>query len=151
LGSSAPPIVLVPIDRLDRVACRALDLAIRISPHDVQALQLLNEPDLEQQDMSRIWGEVVEAPARAAGRSPPQLVVLRPKYREFVEPVIEHARRIVAVHPDRDVAVLVAELVPRRWYDIFLHSHRATILKEALLLRGGPRLAIIDAPYYLDD
>jgi hypothetical protein len=32
-----------------------------------------------------------------------------------------------------------------------LHNHRSTLLKGLLLLRGGPRVVVINAPWYLKD
>jgi hypothetical protein len=49
------------------------------------------------------------------------------------------------------VAVVVPELVDRRWYEFLLRSHRATMLKGLLLLRGGPRVIVINTPWYLRD
>jgi hypothetical protein len=44
----------------------------------------------------------------------------------------------------------VPELVDRRWYQMLLRSHRATLLKGLLLLRGGPRVIVINTPWYLE-
>src|SRR5581483_2089873 len=45
----APPIVLVPLHRLDRPTRQALDFAFAVSP-DIQALQLLTEAEDEEHD-----------------------------------------------------------------------------------------------------
>jgi hypothetical protein len=148
VASLAPPVVIVPIERLDRVTRRALELALRVSP-DVQAVQLLNEPDLAQPDLAACWDSLVCAPAIAAGRPAPKLTVIETKYRELVEPLMEHVDRVAVVYPDRDIAVLISELVARRWYYSLLRGRRATVLKEALLLRGPPRVVLIDAPWHL--
>jgi amino acid transporter len=144
----APPVIIVPIERLDRVTRRALQLALRVSP-DVQAVQLLNEPDLSQPDLAACWDSLVRAPAIAAGRPAPKLTVIETKYRELVGPLLEHVDRVAAVYPDRDVAVLISELVARHWHYRLLRGRRATLLKEALLLRGAPRVVLIDAPWRL--
>ena len=90
------------------------------------------------------------ARARDRGGTPgAQATVLETKYRELVEPLLEHVDRVAAVYPDRDIAVLISELVARRWYYSLLRGRRATVLKEALLLRGAPRGALIDAPWRL--
>jgi hypothetical protein len=47
------------------------------------------------------------------------------------------------------VAVLVPELIQRRWYHFLLRSHRSTVLKALLLLRGGPRVIVINTPWYI--
>jgi len=140
-----PPVVVVPIERLDRITRRALELALRVSA-DVQAVQLLNEPDLAQPDLTVCWDSLVGEPASAAGRPVPKLTVIETKYRELVEPLLEHVGRLAALYPDRDIAVLLSERVVRRWYDPLLRGRRTALLREALLLRGGPRVVVIDVP-----
>jgi hypothetical protein len=149
-ASAAPPIVIVPLQRLDRVSRQALAFAMDISP-DIQAVQFLTESVDEQEDLTLCWPTLVEAPAQAAGKPKPKLLVIRSPYRQLVEPVIEHVHRVNVTHPGRYVAVLIAEAVERRWYHLLLHNHRATALKQMLLLRGGPRVVVIDAPWYHDE
>ena len=45
-----------------------------------------------------------------------------------------------AKNPDREIAVIVPELVEHKWYHYALHNQRAQGLK-ALLLRGNQRIA----------
>ncbi len=147
LDASPPPIVVVPVKRLDRVAHKALRLALKLSP-EVQAVQVFSE-DVDMEDLRTRWREVVEAPVRAAGLTPPKLVLLKSPYREFFGPLLRHVRQLARDFPDRYVAVVVPELVERRWYHLLLHSHRATLLKGLLLMRGGPNIIIINTPWYL--
>jgi amino acid transporter len=148
LAEMRQPLVIVPLHRLDRLARKALRFALQISPH-VQAVQFLTETPDEQEDLTADWPALVEAPAAAAGVPSPNLFVVRSSYRELLEPFAEHVRRMAAVHPDRDVAVLVSQLVDRRWYHAFLHSHRSSLMKAVLLLRGGPRVVVMSAPWRL--
>jgi hypothetical protein len=69
-------------------------------------------------------------------------------YREFFGPLLDYLQQLTAQHRDRPIAVIVPELVERKWYH-FLVSHRATLLKGLLLLKGGPQIVIISAPWYL--
>ena len=55
-----------------------------------------------------------------------------------------------AKYPTRTIAVLVPELVVRRWYQNLLHNQRAGLLKVALLLRGNRKILVINIPWYLD-
>jgi hypothetical protein len=103
------------------------------------------------EDLRRDWQETVDGPLRGAGFTPPELVLLRSPYREFFGPLLQHVRAQVAANPRRYVAVVVPELVDRRWYEFLLRSHRATLLKGLLLLRGGPRVIVINTPWYLRD
>jgi hypothetical protein len=52
-------------------------------------------------------------------------------------------------NPDREIAVLVPELVVQRWYHYLLHNQRAALLKGLLLLKGNQRIIVIDVPWYL--
>jgi amino acid transporter len=144
------PVVLVPLHRLDRGTRKALGLALQLSP-DVQAVQFLTEARDEQEDLTEAWSSLVEAPAAAAGLPPPKLVVIRTKYRELLDPLREHVERLAAAHPDRFVAVLVPQLVEHRWYHYILHSHRASLMKAVMLMRGGPRVVVVNTPWYIDD
>jgi amino acid transporter len=151
LGHSAPPIVLVPLKRLDRVAQKALGFAVTISK-EVQAVHVRDHEPADGPDadpLSAHWEERVAQPARAAGLVPPTLVPLQSPYREFFGPLLDYVRRVAAANPGRYVAVLVPELVERRWYHFLLSSHRATFLKGLLLLRGGPQVVVINTPWYL--
>lgn len=149
LDRPPPPIVVVPIKRLNRVARKALRLAVSMSP-TVQVVQVFAE-DLAMEDLRPEWHRLVEVPLRDAGFTPPALVLLHSPYREFFGPLLEHVRSVVAAHPRRYVAVVVPELVDARWYDVLLRNHRSTLLKGLLLLRGGPRVIVINTPWYLRD
>jgi amino acid transporter len=149
LDQPPPPIVVVPIKRLNRVARKALRLAVSMSP-DVQVVQVFAE-DLAMDDLRRNWEQTVEGPLNEAGFVVPELVLLRSPYREFFGPLLQYVRAQVTANPRRYVAVVVPELVDSRWYDFLLRSHRATMLKGLLLLRGGPRVIVINTPWYLRD
>jgi hypothetical protein len=145
--ATPPPLLVVPIKRLDRLAHKALRLAMSMSP-DVEALQVFAaDPDVE--DLRGRWRDLVERPARAEGVEPPRLILLRSPDREFFGPLLSHVRELARANPERYIGVVVPELVERRWYHTLLHSHRATVLKELLLRRGGPRVIVIAAPWYV--
>lgn len=141
------PMVLVPMKRMDRVARKALRFALTISD-DVVAVQLLAE-NQDEQDLSRDWGARVETPCRQAGEPVPKLVVLRSPYREVLEPLVRHVERLTRANPGRPIAVIVPELVERRWYHALLHSHTSTLLKALLVQRGGPQVLVVSAPWYI--
>jgi hypothetical protein len=149
LDHPEPPIIVIPLKRLDRVARKAMRLAVTLSP-DVQVLHVMT-PEPNTSDLRKEWRELVEQPVSAAGFRPPELVELPSAYREFFGPLLEHIRRLTHAHPDRYVAVIVPELVEARWYHFVLHNHRSTLLKGLLLLRGGPRVVVVNAPWYLKD
>jgi amino acid transporter len=145
----ASPIVVVPLRQLDRASREALALALGLSS-EVQAVQFLTDAPGEQDDLDARWSPIVDAPARAAHAPVPQLVVIRSKYRNLLRPLLEHVRRLAALHPDRYIAVIIPEVVERRWYGQILHRHRAALLKTGLLRWGGARVAIVDVPWHLE-
>jgi hypothetical protein len=62
---------------------------------------------------------------------------------------VDYALRLERENPGRQVAVLVPELVERRWYYVLLHNNRSSALKALLLLRGNQRITVINIPWYL--
>jgi hypothetical protein len=143
----APPVVVVPIKRLDLVTEKGLQFALTISP-EVHAVQVRAQPH-ELDELGSCWKRRVEAPFRAEGLPVPELVVIGSKYRQLIDPLLGYVRRLAAENPDRFIAVMVPEFIEHRWYHYFLHSHTATVLKMMLLFRGGPQVVVINAPWYL--
>jgi hypothetical protein len=88
-------------------------------------------------------------PARAAGLTPPHLVVVTSVYRQVLNPLLHFITELKDQHPDRQIAVVISELVEYRWYHYFLHNQRAEALKLLLLFHGGQRVVIINVPWYL--
>ena len=84
-----------------------------------------------------------------AGVTAPKLVVLNSPYRFVINPILDYILEIEEKNPDREIAVLVPELVVQRWYHYFLHNQRAALLKALLLLKGNQRIIVIDVPWYL--
>ncbi len=144
-GTSAP-IIVIPIKRLDRIARKALRLALALS-EDIYVVQILVE-QIDNEGLSGRWADVVEKPFQKIGHRAPQLIVLKSSYREFYDPLLGYVRRLASDHHDRTIAVVVPELIQREWYHFFI-PHRATLIKQLLLLKGGPQIVIVDAPWYL--
>ena len=143
-----PPIVVIPLRRLDRVGRKALRFALTISP-DVYVVQVLAE-ELDTEDLQAQWRERVDEPVgRTLNSTPPRLVVIRSAYRQFFGRFLSWVRELTTAMPDRQVIVLIPELVQRRWYQ-FIVAHRATRLKAQLLLKGGPHVSVMSIPWYPD-
>ena len=142
-----PPVVVVPLRRLDAVTVKALRFGLGISP-DVHAVQVVAEGH-PIEDLRGAWGEKVDGPARAAGLSPPRLAIVSSRFRQIVDPLLAYVHRVAAEDRSRFVAVVVPELVELRWYHYLLFSHTATALKMMLLFRGGPQVVVVNAPWYL--
>jgi hypothetical protein len=148
VANLAPPIVVIPLRRLDQVGQKALRFALTISP-EVYVVQVLAE-EMDTEDLQSEWRERVEEPVRRGlGSNPPQLAVIRSPYRQFFERFLAWLRELTATRADRQVIVLIPEIVQRRWYQ-FIVSHRAMRLKAQLLLKGGPHVSVMSTPWYPD-
>lgn len=144
------PMVVVPLDRWSRVAEKALRYAYSISG-DLFVLHITSEEDNSAgaPDLGQVWQEYIDQAAQRAGLKPPKLVILRSPYRFLVTPIYEYVLELERQHPHRYVAVLVPEMVERRWVYYFLHSQRATALKLILYRKGNGRIIVINVPWYL--
>lgn len=149
VGPPSPPIAVVPMRRWDAVTLKAMSFAVGFAP-DVVAVQVLTH-DRDVDDLTNRWGELVIEPARKLGMKPPELVVLRSAYRQVFAPLLSFVTELTEKNPDRQVAVIVPELVERRWYYYFLHNHTASVIKALLLFRGGPQVVVVNTPWYLSD
>ncbi len=108
----------------------------------------------EQTDPNLIrsrWKELVERPAREAHLTVPHLRVVRSPYRQLINPLLRVIRDLAEHQPMRTVAVIVPERVEPRWYQMWLHDQRATAIEIALLMKGGPRVAVINTPWYVSE
>jgi amino acid transporter len=149
-----PPIIVVATHGWNRLTDKALTLAIGLS-RDVFAAHLtkLEGPDADagEKALRQKWSQYVEDPAREAGVPVPRLVVLQAPYRRIHVPLLEFVDALKSQHPGRVVAVLIPEVVKRRWWQHLLHTHHARRLRDALRLYGGSGLVVISAPWYLDE
>jgi amino acid transporter len=147
LTETRPPIVVVPVQSWSKLTSRGLRFALELSP-DVRALHILTQ-DSTICELTAVWEDLVAGPARAAGLPPPQLILRRSTYRRFFAPLVEFVEQVRDRHPDRDIVVIVPDLVVRRWYHAILHNNRGTLLRGLLRLRGGPRVVVVNTPFYL--
>ena len=140
------PLVIVPMDRWTRITEKGLRFAMKLSD-EVQAVHV----DAEEcrADVESNWEQNVIGPVERIGRPAPKLVFLASPYRFVLAPLIDHVLEQERLHPHRQIAVLVPELVVRHWWQAPLHNQRAQLLKLQLLLRGNQRIVVINIPWYL--
>ena len=105
-------------------------------------------PGIRSRHLSSRWNSDVIAPVRACGLSEPHLVTIDSEYRELVDPLIEYIQKVGAEQKERTIAVLIPELVERRWPNYLFQSHTASYVKWRLLHGGGPHVVLIDSPWY---
>jgi hypothetical protein len=142
-----PPIVIVPIQSLTTISQNALRLALSLS-REVQVVHIASE-GCGSDALVHDWDREVREPAEAAGFAAPKLTVVPSPYRFVIHPILRYVLRVEGEHKDRTIAVLIPELVERRWYQYFLHNQRARLLEALLLLRGDRRIVIVSVPWYL--
>ena len=113
---------------------------------EVQALHIKCEKD--SGNFLQTWDRDVEGPAKRAGLAAPRLVVLPSPYRFVITPILDYILELERSNPDRQIAVLIPELVERHWYHYFLHNQRAEWLRALLLAKGNQRIMLVNVPWY---
>jgi amino acid transporter len=147
-GLSQHPIAVIAIDRWSNITRQGIEFAARLSP-EVIALHV--EPSEHSELLQDDWEHYVERPFRAAGKEPPQLHVLPSPYRFIIVPVVQFVLDLSKKHPDRNIIVVIPELVEDKWYEYFLHNQRGRLLEWVLLARGNERVFTVTAPWYVGE
>ena len=140
------PLIVVPIDRWSRVAKQALTFALTMSPEIVAVHVDCGE---EANFLRQQWSEYVEIPVSEMGKTPPKLEILRSPYRLIIGPIVNYVLELEGQNPCRQIAVLIPELVERRWYYHLLHNPRAAVLKALLYFKGSQRIVVVNVPWYV--
>jgi amino acid transporter len=141
------PIVVVPIDRWSRISEKALSFALAMSS-DIRCVHVLTVGSTDS--FCDAWEKDIAAPLREAGRSVPQLIILKSPYRYILQPVVDYVLEVERCTGQCKVCVLVPELVVRHWWENLLHNRRSDLLKVLLLLRGNQRIIVVNIPWYLE-
>jgi hypothetical protein len=143
-----PLLVVLPVERWSRVSHKALRFAWTLSPEiKVVHVDCGEDPD----GFASRWHELVDTPAREAGVPAPELVILRSPFRFVIRPIVDYTLELEKANPDRQVAVLLAELVESRWYYALLHNNRAEVLRALILSKSERRITVVNIPWYLSD
>jgi hypothetical protein len=147
LADLEPPIVVVPIEKWNLLTEQALRFGLGAS-RDVIAVHVALD-EAKQETLREQWQRDVEEPARRLGHEPPRLEIISSPYRRLLLPILEYIDRLKKENPHRKIAVVIPELVEKRWYEYLLHNHRAEALKALLLLRDRERIIIVNIPWYM--
>jgi amino acid transporter len=155
VGTSAPldvrlpqqPIIVLPIADWDKLAQKALRFAMCMSS-DVYVVHV--DAGEAPETLGRRWPRLVEEPARRAGLPVPRLVVLPSPYRYVILPILEYVAKVEAEQSDRQIVVLIPEVVEPHWYHYPLHNQRAELLRALLLLKRNERISVSSVPWYLE-
>jgi amino acid transporter len=146
LDNIEPPLVIIPVDRWSRLSEKALRFALGMSK-DIIAVHV--ESGTGDQSICDEWEHKVSEPLQRAGLPVPRLVDLKSPYRFILGPVMDFVLKQEESNPNRQIAVLVPELVVTHWWENLLHNQRANLLKLLVLVKGNQRILVINIPWYL--
>ena len=141
-----PAQVVVPIERWSAVAKKALLFALSISP---EVIGVHVECEWTDQ-LKKEWQEFVEKPVQELGLAAPKLAIVPSPFRYVSSPIVDYILGLQKKDPDRQLAVIIPELVERHWYYYFLHNQRAAVLKTLLYVKGSQRIAVVNVPWYIE-
>ena len=145
---SQAPIAVVPVDRWSIITRQGIAFAARLSG-EVIALHV--EPAENSELLREDWQRYVEEPFRLAGKEAPKLEILPSPYRFVIIPIIQYILELSRKHPDRNIIVVIPELVEDRWYEYFLHNQRGRMLEWLLVVQGNQRIFTVSAPWYVGE
>jgi amino acid transporter len=146
MDNLAQPLVIVPLHRWTRITEKGLRFAMKLSDQ-VQAVHVDAEECCDE--VQEMWQRNVAGPISESGKVVPELVLLPSPFRYVLGPLVEYILKVERDHPERQIAVLVPELVVKHWWQNLLHNQRAQLLKLILLVRGNQRIIVINIPWYL--
>jgi len=145
-----PPIVLVPVRGWSRLTKKAVHFAMLLTP-DVYGVHVETEggstTSLWVEDQ---WQQFVVEPSRKAEKKPPVLVQLPNPYRRLFGSLTDFIEKLKIEHPGRQIAVVIPDLVEKKWYHYFLHNQRAVLLRTVLTMKADPNIVVITVPWYLN-
>ena len=142
-----PPLVLVPVGNWSVITRKALRFALELSP-DVYALHIAGD-ETAMATLEDGWKTLVVDPAKAAGKPAPKLIVMYSPYSRLYTPLKEAVTELRSVHPDRDIAVIIPQLIGTRWYHVLLHNQTGILFEAYLRLSGFRKVIVINVPWYL--
>jgi hypothetical protein len=141
-----PALVVVPVERWSAISKKAITFALSISP-EVIGLHVNCE---WTEQLKKEWQEYVEKPVQEIGLAAPRLVILENPFRYVSSPIVDYVLALEKKDPERQLAVLIPELVERHWYYYFLHNQRGAVMKTLLYLKGNQRIAVVNVPWYME-
>jgi amino acid transporter len=148
-ASLGPPVVLLPIRGWSAITRKALRFALSIS-HEIYTLHIAGD-EQAMVALEEGWERLVREPATRAGLPAPKLIIVYSPFRQMYKPLIEVVSDLKKAHPDRDIAVIIPELIGTRWYHYVLHNQTAAVMVAYLRLSGFRKVVVINVPWYLSD
>jgi amino acid transporter len=130
------PIVIVPMPSLHLGVLPALDFARALSDN-VTAVHVTDDLEAAERlkDQWEEWAQDIP------------LVIIESPYRSLLSPLLAYIEARRKNEPQRLVTVVLAEFVPKHWWEWILHNQTALRLKLALFFQ--PHTVVADVPYHL--
>jgi amino acid transporter len=144
-----PPLVILPVSGWSAITRRAMRFALELSP-DVFALHIAGD-EYTMAALEDGWKKLVMEPAKAASLPAPKLIVVYSPYRQLYSPLQEAVKELRNAHPERDIAVIIPQLIGTRWYHLLLHNQTGVLIEAYLRLSGFRRVVVINVPWYLTE
>jgi amino acid transporter len=141
-----PPIVVVAAGSWNRLTQQGLRFALRLSK-DIYVVQVRTERDSIEL-LADNWGLLIAAPLHAAGLPEPKLEIITSSFRQFLSPFVEFVVKLERENPQRDIVVVIPDLVVNHWYENILHNNRGAFLRSVLRTRCS-RVVIVNTPLHL--
>jgi hypothetical protein len=141
--------VILPVSGWSAITRRAMRFALELSP-DVFALHIAGD----EHTMAALedgWKTLVMEPAKAASLPAPKLIVVYSPFRQLYSPLQDAVKELRNVHPERDIAVIIPQLIGTRWYHLLLHNQTGVLIEAYLRLSGFRRVVVINVPWYLTE
>jgi amino acid transporter len=129
--------VIIPVSEVTRDVIQAVKFGRTMST-DVTAVHVTDDIEHGEELKARFERQVPGVP----------FVIVESPYRELVRPLVRYLE-FAAGQADGDiVVVLLAEYVPRHWWERYLYNENARRIRDALL--GGRNILVADVPYRRD-
>ncbi len=142
------PLVVIPMARWDKITEKALRFGLLLSK-EIKVVHIHSDDTEGDSGLDTLWEEYILRPLRREKLQEPELVTIDSSFRYIISPLMDYILKLETENPGRKVAVLLPEMVVNHWYENLLHGQRVQLLKLLLLLRGNPRIVVVNIPWYL--
>jgi amino acid transporter len=129
-------VALVFVSAAHDPAVRAVNYARSLRANETRAVYFALDPS-HVEEIQREWEE---------RQMPIALDIVEAPFRDLTGPILDEVQQVTQ-RPDAVCAVIVPELVVRKWWHNFLHNQRALFIKRLLLFE--PRVILSSVPYRL--
>jgi hypothetical protein len=143
------PIAVLAARTWNKVTQHGLKFALRLSD-DIHVVRIKTEHD-PAEELRENWDQLIARPARHARIAQPRLVVLTSLYREFFKPFVDFVIELERANPDREIAVVIPELIVSHWYQGLFEGTHARTLRMLILARCSDRVVVITPAFHLRD